>query len=459
MNRVAGRSLVVLIFVLALLAGVIFFCIEFVIHGDSWATFQGSPHVYNGSNIGCGIIQDRSGVELLDMTEGRVYSPDDLLRKSTIHWLGDRDGYISAPALAEYAEAMAGFDTFNGIYAYGDAAGKATLTISAKVQKKALEAMGSYKGTVAVYNYRTGEILCAVSTPNYDPDNVPDIGSDTSGTYDGVYVNRFTQSSYIPGSIFKAVTVAAALEEIPDIQQRYFYCDGSYEVGGDRVTCERSHGEMDLKSAFARSCNCSFAQLIEELGGENLQKYVDQFQITESISFDGITTASGNFDISSNTAIDIAWSGIGQHLDQVNPCRFMTFMGAIAGGGTYVEPYLVSEVRVGNNRTYSANPRKSDRIMSSDTAQLMQELMRNNVESNYGTENFPGLTVCAKSGTGEVGGEQKPNAMFCGFVADEKYPLAFVVAVEDGGYGSQVCIPIISPILAECKAIMDGWDY
>ena len=85
--------------------------------------------------------------------------------------------------------------------------------------------------------------------------------------------------------------------------------------------------------------------------------------------------------------------------------------------------------------------------------------MRNNVESNYGTENFPGLTVCAKSGTGEVGGEQKPNAMFCGFVADEKYPLAFVVAVEDGGYGSQVCIPIISPILAECKAIMDGWDY
>ena len=65
MNRVAGRSLIVLIFVLALAAGMVFFCVEFIVHGDSWATFQGSPHVYNGSNIGCGIVLDRSGVELL----------------------------------------------------------------------------------------------------------------------------------------------------------------------------------------------------------------------------------------------------------------------------------------------------------------------------------------------------------------------------------------------------------
>ena len=459
MNRVARRSLVVLIFVLALLAGVIFFSIEFVIHGDSWATFQGSPHVYNGSNINCGVILDRSGVELLDLTDGRDYSNDASLRKATIHWLGDRDGYISAPAVAYHAKAMAGFDTFNGIYAYGDAVGKASLTISSKIQKAAQEAMGSHKGTVAVYNYKTGEILCAVSTPNYDPDNVPDIGNDDSGAFDGVYVNRFTQSSYIPGSIFKAVTLAAALEELPDAQKMRFHCNGSYEIDGDYVTCEGSHGELNLEEAFAWSCNCAFAQLTEALGGDNLQDYVSRFHLTESVSFDGITTASGNFDISSGAAVDVAWSGIGQHLDQVNPCRFMTFMGAIAGGGSCAEPYLVSEVRVGNNRTYSVDVTTSDRIMSKGTALLMQEMMRNNVESIYGADNFPGMTVCAKSGTGEVGGDQKPNAMFCGFVMDENYPLAFIVAVEDGGYGSRVCIPIISPILAECKSVMDGWDY
>ena len=82
--------------------------------------------------------------------------------------------------------------------------------------------------------------------------------------------------------------------------------------------------------------------------------------------------------------------------------------------------------------------------------------MRNNVATNYGDENFPGLTVCAKSGTGEVGSERRPNAMFTGFVMDEEYPLAFFVAVEDGGYGSQVCVPIISQVLAVCKEVLDA---
>ena len=82
--------------------------------------------------------------------------------------------------------------------------------------------------------------------------------------------------------------------------------------------------------------------------------------------------------------------------------------------------------------------------------------MHNNVQTKYGTENFPDLIICAKSGTGEVGGDKKPNAMFAGFVADEQYPLAFLVAVEDGGYGTQVCIPIISAVLDACVAEMES---
>ena len=78
--------------------------------------------------------------------------------------------------------------------------------------------------------------------------------------------------------------------------------------------------------------------------------------------------------------------------------------------------------------------------------------MQNNVEVKYGTENFPGLTVCAKSGTGEVGGGKKPNAMFTGFLIDEEYPLAFIVTIEEGGYGTQTCVPVISRILDACVA-------
>ena len=78
-----------------------------------------------------------------------------------------------------------------------------------------------------------------------------------------------------------------------------------------------------------------------------------------------------------------------------------------------------------------------------------------NVTDKYGSENFPGLTVCAKTGTAEVGGNKKPNAVFTGFVADEDYPFAFIVVVEDGGYGKQICVPIMSEVLAACKEMTD----
>ena len=134
----------------------------------------------------------------------------------------------------------------------------------------------------------------------------------------------------------------------------------------------------------------------------------------------------------------------------------LPFVGAIAGGGVANEPHLVSGITVGGRTTYQAEPVSTERILSAETAAIMQSLMKNNVDVKYGAENFPGLTVCAKSGTAEVGPEKKPNAMFTGFVADEKYPLAFIVAVEDGGYGRQICVPIISKVLAQCKAVIDG---
>ena len=94
--------------------------------------------------------------------------------------------------------------------------------------------------------------------------------------------------------------------------------------------------------------------------------------------------------------------------------------------------------------------------MDRDIAETLRKYMRNNVTAVYGKNNFPGLTVCAKSGTSQLGGEQKSNAMFAGFVADEEYPLAFICVVENGGYGATTCIPILNKVLSECKAIMAG---
>lgn len=454
MNRIARRATITILLAAVLAAGFAFFLAEFIMEADTWVISPGSPHVYNAGNIGTGTVIDREGMLLLDMSDQRTYSSSETIRKSTIHWLGDRDGYISAPILSNYSAQIAGYDMLSGLYTYGDSTGIAQLTLSSTVQKAALEALHGYSGTVAVYNYKTGELLCAVTTPTYDPDNVPDIAGDTTGAYEGVYLNRFIQSVYIPGSIYKIVTLAAALETIPDIEEQTFYCSGSYSVGPDEITCEVAHGTQGFQAAFRNSCNCAFGQIAQQVGAESMEHFAEKFGLTTGVTFDGITTAAGNYETSGNGDANLAWSGIGQYKDQVNPCAFLTFMGAIAAEGKGVTPYLVQEITVGNSTTYSADTEIRDRIMSADTAETLARYLRANVTERYGDGNFPGLTVCAKTGTGEVGEGIRPNAMLAGFVQDEEYPLAFIVFVENAGYGASVCIPIASRVLEACKSVL-----
>ncbi len=456
MNRITNRTWPIALFISILLGGMAIFLWEYTFRADDWITFSGSPHLYSNANLGTGTVTDRAGTLLLDNGDKRSYAEDTAVRKATLHWLGDRNGYIYAPAVASYAAKMAGFDLANGVYNASGEGGTARLTLSAEIQKAALEAMAGRKGTVGIYNYKTGEILCAVTTPTYDPDDVPDISGDTTGAYEGVYLNRFTQSTYIPGSIFKCVTTAAALECVPDILDKTFTCKGVIQYGEEKVSCEKAHGTLDLKSALARSCNCAFAQIAQLVGKKNMEKYVAQFQVTESLEFDGITTAEGNYDIANTATVSFAWSCIGQYNDQINPARYMTFMGAIAGGGQAAEPYIVSQVTDGSTVTYQAKTTSTGRIMSAETAEILQAYMRNNVQTIYGDGNFPGLPVCAKSGTSQLGGGKTSNAMFSGFIADENYPLAFIVVVENAGYGAANCVPVLSKILPVCVKVLDG---
>ncbi len=452
MNRIASRATALILAALLLAGGFVFFLVEYLAKADDWVVFGGSPHVYNGGNIGCGVVVDRDNTLLLNLNDGRVYSNSLPLRQATVHWLGDRYGSISAPALSYYAAEMAGFDRLNGVYNYGQTGGVAELTLSAAMQSAALEAMGEQKGTVAVFNYKTGQLLCAVTTPTYDPDNVPQFAEgDTQ--YEGLYVNRFTQSAYTPGSIFKIVTLAAALETDPQIVNQTFTCTGSHTIGTEEITCEDPHWNQTLKEAFRNSCNCAFAQIALQLGAEKLHHYVEKFGVTDQITFDGITTVAGNFQVLGQADLNVAWSSIGQYLDLVNPCAFMTFMGAVANGGKVVMPYLVEEISVAGNRTYDAKLTMGDTIISKETAAVLQEYLKNNVDTKYGAENFPGLTVGAKTGTGEVDGGKKPNAMLAGYVENEDLPLAFIVCVEDAGYGRSVCVPIISHVLDAARSL------
>ena len=454
MKKVSGRAIFPLILAIVLLAGTALLCVRYFAKADEWVTFSGSPHVYTGVNLDGGVVTDRDGTLLLDSTDGRNYSADAATRTATMHLLGDRYGYIQAPLLGSFADYMIGFDKINGLYGAEGTEANAALTLSAAAQTAAYQALGNYHGTVGVYNYKTGEILCAVTSPSYDPDNMPDVNADTSGAYDGVYVNRFFQAAYTPGSIFKIVTLAAAIETVPDWENLTFTCEGKTIIGGQEIICEGVHGTITLKQALAHSCNVAFGELAGKVGTKALMEYAEKLGLSESFECDGIPVKAGTVDIKDADAGDLAWAGIGQYTDQVNALTFMRAMGRIAGGGTGAEPYLMAKITRGEKTAYEAKTETSSRALKAETAAKLTEYLRNNVATMYGDGQFGGLNVCAKSGTAEHEGETA-DAMFAGFCVDENCPLAFVVFVENGGSGSAVAAPIAAKVLQVCAAAIN----
>ena len=454
MKKVSGRAIFPLILAIVLLAGTVLLCVRYFVKAGEWVTFSGSPHVYTGVNLDGGVVTDRDGTLLLDSTDGRTYSADAVTRTATMHLLGDRYGYIQAPLLGSFADDMIGFDKINGLYGAEGTEANAALTLSAAAQTAAYQALGNYHGTVGVYNYKTGEILCAVTSPSYDPDNMPDVDADTSGAYDGVYVNRFFQAAYTPGSIFKIVTLAAAIETVPDWENLTFTCEGEAIIGGQEIICEGVHGTITLKQALAHSCNVAFGELAGKVGTKALMEYAEKLGLSESFECDGIPVKAGTVDLKDADAGDLAWAGIGQYTDQVNALTFMRAMGRIAGGGTGAVPYLMAKITRGEKTAYEAKTETSSRALKAETAAKLTEYLRNNVATMYGDWQFGGLNVCAKSGTAEHEGETA-DAMCAGCCVDENCPLAFVVFVENGGSGSAVAAPIAAKVLQVCAAAIN----
>lgn len=453
MKKVSRRALFALALAIVLAAGTLAFCVKYAVNADKWVTFSGSPHVYTGTNLTGGKIYDRTGARILNTTDGRVYSSDAAVRAATVHLLGDRYGYISAPLLGNFAEQMIGYDKITGLSEASKGTASARLTISADVQKAALQALGSYHGTVGVYNYKTGEILCAVTSPSYDPDNIPDIAGDETGDYDGVYLNRFFDAAYTPGSIFKLVTSAAALEADAASKDQTYTCTGETIIGGQEIICMGKHGTLSMTQALAHSCNVYYGELAAALGKDKLQAAADRLGLNGTLRCDGYTVRS-TVDLSDADEGSVAWAGIGQYTDQVTALQFLRFMGVIAGGGEAAEPYLMQKISRAGQTVYEAKTETTGQLLSAATATTLGGMMRSAVVNQYGAWQFGALTVCAKSGTAER--ENGPaDAMFAGFVQDEAYPLAFVVFAEQGGSGSQIAAPIAAKVLTACKTMLD----
>lgn len=449
MRKIEKRAVLCLIIALALIAGLGLFCFRFVTNASDWAAYPYNRHMYsNSGQLLSGTILDRDGDVLTEVKDGeRVYYPDATVRRATVHAVGDGSGYIGTGALTAFADRLSGYNLITGGYSPLGSGRNLTLTLDAYLNVTAYNAMDGRQGTVGVYNYKTGDILCMVSTPSFDPENPPD----ASSAEDGIYLNRFLSSAQVPGSIFKTVTLTAALENLPDLKDRIFTCTGETTVGGTVITCPKPHGKMDIESAFANSCNGVFGTLAAELGGDTMTKYVEQAGLTRRMSVDGIMTAAGHYDVSEADKGQIGWSGVGQYTDTVNPCNMMTYMGAIANGGTAAVPRLILDITTPSGIPTSwQRTEETDTLVQASTASQVKEMMKNNVVQTYGTDRFRGLDIGAKSGTAEVGGDKRPNAWFAGFLDDPEHPYAFIVLVENGGGGASVAGEIAATVLQAC---------
>ncbi len=450
MNKIAKRAWAAMILAIILFVGLSTIVVRYFRDSQQWYLHHSNNDVYTAGKLNCGMVYDRSGTLLLDANDGNTYPEDEELRRATVHLLGDVEGNIPDYMMEHYSDELTAFDLFNGAQSGKDVAVK--LTINAQIQKAALAALEGKKGTVGVYNYQTGEMLCMVSTPGFDPMNPSEV--DGSEAYDGAYVNRFLHATYTPGSVFKLLTAAAAIGELQDLDSRVFQCNGSTVIGGEQVNCNAVHGEITFDQALTKSCNVTFARLALELGAETLEKYVMETNIEGQLSFDGFRTREGKIELEDLSEGSLAWVGVGQHTNQINPCQFMTFVGAIANGGSAAKPYFVEQILCGEQQTYGVQPSAPEAMLSPHVARRLAQSMHTAVIENYGEWNFAGIYAGGKSGTAERDGGQTANALFAGFLQDPHYPLAYVVVVEGGGSGSETCLPIVKQVLDACVTVL-----
>ncbi len=444
MRKLERRAVICLLLSVFLLLGLAVFCFRFVTEGDEWASFPANKHLFADGNLGCGSIYDADGELLLRNTaDGAVYAEDSGIRRATLHVVGDAAGNIATGAETKFAGKLTGYNFINGTYSRGGDGRRLYLTVDADVCETAYNALDGRKGCVGVYNYKTGEVICDVSSPSYDPNDPITAEKAEDGGY---YINRLLSATFVPGSIFKTVTAAAVIDHL-DYEGWTYHCDGSARIGDSNVTCVSAHGDVTFEDALCQSCNGAFAALTLELGAETMAGYVDKLGFTKSYSINGIRTAKGRFVFSETNEAALGWSGAGQSEDMLNPCSMMIYMGAVANHGRVVVPQLVSAVKSDGGFPLSVYiPRWRLRLVSADTASVLREMLRNNVVNNYGEGNFPGLSLCAKSGTAEVG-DGTSHAWFTGFLDDEEHPYAFIVLVENGGGGAKVAGPVANRVL------------
>lgn len=319
-------------------------------------------------------------------------------------------------------------------------------TLDADLQQAAYNALGDNKGAVVIMEADTGKILTMVSKPDFDPNS---LASDwdylNSDEENSPLLNRATNGSYAPGSVFKIVTALAYMRQNSDYAAYSYDCQGSITQGDVTIRCFDStvHGLEDLRSSFANSCNSSFANIGLNL---DISGYRDTAKdLLFNSDLPGVldyTKSSFALDENSDTA-EIMMTAMGQGETTVSPYHMALITQAIANGGTLMEPYLVDSVTNYTGTEVRRNvPKSYARLMTSEEAAQLKDYMTAVVNEGTGSVlSGRSYTVAGKTGTAEyslVDGE-RTHSWFVGFTNVDNPELVISVITEgsDGSAGGK----------------------
>jgi peptidoglycan glycosyltransferase len=344
--------------------------------------------------------------------------------------------------------------------------GSVSLTLNARAQKAAYDGLNGRKGAVAAIDPSTGAILALVSSPSYDPNLLASHDAAAvrrsykrlSENPNKPMLNRALRETYTPGSTFKVVTAAAALENGMTKDTKVF---NGPQLDLPQTTSNLPNengrpcnpgGEATLQDALAFSCNASFGKVGLDLGAAALAAQARKFGFGEAFTIP-MRSAVSRFPQNLNPP-QTAQSAIGQFSVQATPLQMAMVAAATANTGRVMSPYLVQELRAPDLSPLDiTKPKELGQAMSPQSAQQLTDMMVNVVENGTGTNGqIPGIRVAGKTGTAQQGGGRRPHAWFISFAPAENPKVAVAVVIENGGEaaeisGNQLAAPIARDVM------------
>jgi peptidoglycan glycosyltransferase len=348
-------------------------------------------------------------------------------------------------------------------------------SIDPAAQRLALDELSAVGfGSVVAIEPQTGRVRVLASNPPYDPNRVPEHLDQLNTDPTSPLLDRGTQGQYPPGSTFKVVTAAAALDSGTITPDTLINSPGTLDVQGQPLQNDftQDFGSIGLDTALTNSVNTFFAQLGVKVGEDTLLEYMDRFGFNQTPPIDlpsdqvyrsGIyDTATGRF-LGPNDPIDLARVAIGQERLVATPLQMAMVAAAIANGGREMKPQIWNRVVDPDGRvTKRMSPSEIGQPISEQTAAELNTAMQGVVSGGTGTNAaIPGVAVAGKTGTAETpfnkscgGGTDENQAWFIGFAPAEDPKIAIAATVEcTTAFGNDVAAPIFRDV---AESLLNG---